>query len=333
MKCLHPRLKYSAYSGLAGEGAGAASGVKTVTSWNAAPKEAVPLGLPKSVRERVGKFLLFFGSGKSGHSIVGSLLDAHKHVIVSHEYHLFRKWNHIEGKTEEQWVENLYNELYWKSRNDSEGIRQLKIKGYSLRVDGLWQGRYESYVSVVGDKSGGSTRQEYMRDKKLFKDRINSLSRMLQIPVCFIHVVRNPYDHVASRVLYAHVGNISAVSAFKKKLGDKKFTNDRLVLSATNELLSFYSAEAELIELFKSKSVLEIHVADLINNPKKTLRGITTFLDVSVTDRYLQVCAAKVYRSSSRARDYVRWPVKAKILIESAIDKHQFLRRYNFSSD
>lgn len=290
-------------------------------------------GLPKSVIERVGRFLLFFGSGRSGHSIVGSLLDAHKHVVVSHEFHLFRKWYDVKGKNEELWVENIYNELYLKSWRDSVGIRREHTKGYSLRVEGLWQGRYDSYISVIGDKSGGSTRQEYMRDKTEFKERMDILSSLLRIPIFFIHVVRNPYDHVASRVLYDHVGNISAVSTFKHALKRKKFADKYLVMVTTKEMLSFYEAEEEMINLFKPGNVLEIHIADLITTPKRTLQHVMDYLGVPVTNRYLQICAAKVYRSSSRARDYIEWPVEAKEMLGKAIGKYKFLRKYSFSSD
>ena len=334
----HNRTKYST-DALLGSGSTETNPVTTAANTSNVSLDEIIMyqfdkgaGLPKDVRERIGKFLLFVGSGKSGHSIVGSLLDAHEHIVVSHEYHLFRNWKSI-SNSRDLWVENLYNKIYWKSHDDSVGIREESMKGYSLKVDGLWQGHYKSYISVIGDKSGGSTCQEYMINRKLFRDRFTTLSILLSIPIRFIHVIRNPFDHVASRVLYAYVEDISAVSGFKQKLGVKKFLKDTLVLAKTKELLSYYNAEAELIDLFKPENVMDVHIADLVNNPKQILREILNFLEVDVTDHYLDVCAAKVYRNTSRTRNHIQWPIAAKKLLESAIHNYSFLGRYNFSSN
>lgn len=288
--------------------------------------------LPERIQRRVRKFLLFFGSGKSGHSIVGSLLDAHRHIVISHEFHLFRNWNQVKGDTKRRWAGDLYNKLYWKSKDDSFGIRKASSKGYSLKVEGLWQGRYDSFISVIGDKSGGSTRQEYVRNKELFKKNLHSLSLFLEIPIVFIHVVRNPFDHVASRVLYTHVGDIAAVSTFKKQLKGK-FKDDELVLKVTKEMLSFYELERELVDLIKPENILEVHLSDLVSSPKRTLVAILKFLEVPANSKYLQVCTAKVFSSASRSRDYIQWPEEAQDLLNDAIVKYQFLRRYNFETD
>ena len=309
------------------------SGGLAVVTETPEKKHDYSFSLPKNVTQRIGKFLLFFGSGKSGHSIVGSLLDAHEHVIIPHEYHLFRKWDSLKRKTKKEWQSNIYRQLYKKSRKDSVGIRQDSAKGYSLGVSGLWQGRYDSYISVIGDKSGGSTRQEYMKDKDLFGRRFKELIGLLKIPICFIHVVRNPFDHVASRVLYAHMANISAVSAFKKKLQGHKLSQTSLVLDMTTEMVRSYKAEEEMIELFNVENILEIRIEELIERPREVLVRILNFLDLAVTDRYLEVCVKKVYSKSSHARDYISWPSSAKELLESAIQEHKFLSGYSFGSD
>jgi len=289
--------------------------------------------LPMNVSRRIGKFLLFFGSGRSGHSIIGSMLDAHEHVVISHEYHLFRHWDYLKRRTEEEWRANIYSELYIKSRKDSVGIRQDNAKGYTLGISGLWQGTYDSYISIIGDKSGGSTRQEFMKDKELFRRRVKELADILQIPLRFIHVVRNPFDHVASRVLYDHVADISAVHAFKKKLKDRKLFHDSLVVSVTKKMVSSYEAEEEMIAVFNTDNILKIKTEDLIKRPRDVLIRIANFLDLPVTDRYLDLCVAKVYRNSSHARDYISWPTAAKKLLESSIQEHKFLSGYSFGSD
>ena len=47
--------------------------------------------VPQSVIDRVKTFIFFVGHPCSGHSIVGSLIDSHPHMVISHEYTLFQK--------------------------------------------------------------------------------------------------------------------------------------------------------------------------------------------------------------------------------------------------
>ena len=45
-------------------------------------------------------------------------------------------------------------------------------KGYSLAVDGLYQGMYNSYINVIGDKMGGDTSVVYFTDPSEFEFHI-----------------------------------------------------------------------------------------------------------------------------------------------------------------
>ena len=44
----------------------------------------------------VKKFVFFIGYGRSGHSIIGSIMDAHPHVVIAHEFFLFSKFPKLE---------------------------------------------------------------------------------------------------------------------------------------------------------------------------------------------------------------------------------------------
>ena len=49
--------------------------------------------LPLSVVDGVMAFVFFIGIGRSGHSIVASILDSHPHMVVSNELNLFKMLN------------------------------------------------------------------------------------------------------------------------------------------------------------------------------------------------------------------------------------------------
>ena len=159
--------------------------------------------LPISVINTVDRFLFFIGYARSGHSIVASMLDAHPNIVIAHEYALFTQW-----QKEPQLHSNrtwLFNAIYNNSRyNTYSGLRteQAQKKGYTLNIPGWWQGRYDGTISVIGDKSGGMTAQVFRMNHRRFVALYAELQGAVQVPIHVVHVVRNPYDNIATMLLY-----------------------------------------------------------------------------------------------------------------------------------
>ena len=64
--------------------------------------------------EGVEKFVFFVGYPRSGHSIIGSVMDAHPDIVIAHEYFLFSECA-SQLKVGASIFENkiqLFNELY-----------------------------------------------------------------------------------------------------------------------------------------------------------------------------------------------------------------------------
>ena len=119
------------------------------------PKRNDRLKLPQDVIDRVKTFVFFLGFEHSGHSIVGSLMDSHPHIVISHEMDLFKKLSDgviPPGKTE------IFNAI-WKNTVQTiiDGIRADNDKGYNLTVGNLYEGKYVDHIDVIGDKKGGKT--------------------------------------------------------------------------------------------------------------------------------------------------------------------------------
>ena len=153
----------------------------------------------------MNRFLFFVGYARSGHSIIASMLDAHPNVVIAHEYALFVKWKHDPAQqSNKTW---LFNTLYNNSRfSVYRGLRtqQALKKGYTFAIPGTWQGRYDTStgISVIGDKSGGMTAQVFRKNWKHFISLYQDSQNTVQVPVHVIHVVRNPYDNIATMLLY-----------------------------------------------------------------------------------------------------------------------------------
>ena len=112
--------------------------------------------LPSEVINGIKKFVFFVGYERSGHSIVRSLMDAHPHVVIAHEFFLFKKFDKLEQVPNDySWRDNLFQSLY--SVSSRSRTRAGSAKGYTLKVKGLWEGTYDDHIEVIGDKSGGMT--------------------------------------------------------------------------------------------------------------------------------------------------------------------------------
>ena len=116
--------------------------------------------LSKRVINQVEKFVFFIGYPRSGHSIVGSLMDAHPHMIIANEFMLFKNWKYLSDKQKESGGHEinpfhghknyLFNLLYKRSFWDTiSGLRneQSTMKNYTLSIGSVWQGKFDKFIS------------------------------------------------------------------------------------------------------------------------------------------------------------------------------------------
>ena len=127
--------------------------------------------LLQNVISGVKKFIFFVGYARSGHSIIGSILDAHPNVVIAHEYNLFEKLPIIVAPNSKRRQTNfteaakkLFNQLYQNSYVNVflNGRRSRNANGYNLTLNGTWQGRYKDQILVIGDKKRGGSAILYM---------------------------------------------------------------------------------------------------------------------------------------------------------------------------
>ena len=295
-------------------------------------------GLPLEIINGIQRFVFFVGYPRSGHSIVGSFMDAHPNMIIAHEFMLFKRWitdNQLQNKP------YLFNALFMDSYKDATvGLRtkSSNSKGYSLDVGFPWQGRYDQQLLVIGDKSGGMTTFKFMENSTRFKHHYQQLLETVNIPVRVIHVVRNPYDIISTSTLYKQgkkfVANLKALFQNNEtRTTAKKFDNERLLESETSDFFKWASAVTEIIEYIGSENVLEIHNSDLVNDPTVTLRNICAFLQVDCPVDYLEAVENKVFKKVSKTRELLEWPLRLRQAVEREKESFVFLNRYSFDSD
>ena len=288
--------------------------------------------LPSSDFEQVRTFVIFLGHQRSGHSIVGSLLDAHPHIILANEGKLFFKLDKSHTNPRYDDKLSIFNALWRNSFQSSiSGLRteeeKALAKGYTLSIDGLYQGTFVPPVQVIGDKNGGQTTLMFLDDPSKWEQIFFKLKSMLNdIPIKVIHVIRNPYDNIATEILY-HSGGT------KKTTKTKQNNMTRVVdLNKIKYYIDRYFTMFQAIQQMKSNydlDYLEVHGKDLIKNPKTILLSMCEFLRVSCSDDYLEICSNKMFKTESKTRYNLKWTNELLSDIQDSIMKFDNLKRYN----
>ena len=280
--------------------------------------------LSQTAIDSVQKFVFFIGYARSGHSIIGSVLDAHPNVVIAHEYSLFHQWLQVpklhQNKT---W---LYNVLYNNSQyHSNQGLRTNNAvqKGYTLRIQDLWQGQYQDQIVVIGDKSGGMTTKTYRMNKNKIKRVHMELVRTVEVPVLAIHVVRNPYDNIATMLLYnRHV--LKADISYNRPYDDAN-----MIQSQIGAYFNQINTVVEMINVL-NLNVIQIYTEDFVTETNKTLQYICSRLELTCTKDYIHKCSESIFKHQSRSRYLVKWTPYLIDLVRQNMKQISFLQRYSF---
>jgi hypothetical protein len=247
----------------------------------------------------VETYCLFIGHARSGHSIVGALLDAHPQIVVSDELDALRYL----PLGFDRW-QLMYGSVEIARRQAATQRRKAGREGrtYSYHVPGQWQGRAAD-LRVVGDSRAGWTTRRLAADPGLL-DRLRE--RMSPLQVKFIHVVRNPFDNIATMMVR---GGRSFEDAFAQ-----------------------YAANCEAIvplsERIGAGSLSRIRHEDLVLDPRATLGTLCRFLGVEAEPDYVEAAAGILFRSPSRSREGVEWPAERVQRVDELIGRFDYLAGY-----
>jgi hypothetical protein len=257
----------------------------------------------RSALRGVRTYCLFLGHGRSGHSVVGSLIDAHPEAIVSDELDALR---YVAAGFRRDQVLALSLE---RSARQARGMRRKLGRGgrtTSYFVPGWTNGRFER-LRVVGDTRAGGSVHRLAADASLL-DRIDR--RMHGLAVRYLHVIRNPYD------------NISTMTVRRGRTLD-------------DAIAAYFADCATLLQLRERIGRGRLHDLrheDLIADPRGSLRDVCRFLGLDAPDDYLDACAGILFTSPSRSRSTIEWSPDRVARVAREMERYDFLAGYSFDS-
>jgi sulfotransferase family protein len=239
-------------------------------------------------------FCTFIGYPRSGHTLIGSLLDAHPNAVIADELDALR---FIEAGFSKKQVCYL---MLRNSRRSAAGGRERT--GYHYRVPSQWQGRFEK-LRVIGDKMGGITALRL----KFHPALLASLPKLLQLKTKFIHVVRNPYDVISTLHVRQRTPLGQAVESFFERCEAVAYVKDQV-----------------------PQHVFDLRHEAFIADPKTALRNLCAFVGLSGADEYYEACASIVFRSPHESRHEIAWPPDLMESIASKSRSFNFLDGYSY---
>jgi hypothetical protein len=248
--------------------------------------------------QNIKTMCLFIGNPRSGHTLVGSLIDAHHSALIADEMDV-AKYLPITPSREH---------LFWMIKQNSFEAAQAgrNREEYSYKVPNQWQGRYDK-LSIIGDKKGGRTAWAFGTHPEEYE----RLKRLVKIPIKFIHVIRNPYDNITTMT-------------------------HRRELTRLAPMIQGYFENCDKVAIIKKVAgdgaVLDIRQEDLIKDPTTTLQTVCGFLELETDDGYLRDCTSILFQSPKRTRASIAWSPSEISEVAQRIERYSFLHGYNFEN-
>lgn len=246
--------------------------------------------------DRVEAFCMFVGYGRSGHSALGSLLDAHPRAAVSHELNAVKRF--FQGVPRDV----LFDEIFALAQQQARDGRYATRAGggtYTHNLPG--QAKTDaSGIILIGDKKGAGTAWQFAQHGL---EHIERFKTYIGVPVRILHVIRNPFDIVAAGMA----------------LGRKDFSRTVAVVSRIRERHS-------------GADWRDVYYEDLLARPAEEIERIVTFLGLPLDAEHQARSAAYLYRVPHQRRFEVEWPEGVRAMVDDLIARHEYLGRYRWDS-
>ena len=268
-------------------------------------------------RERypdVEVFCAFLGYPRSGHSFIGAMLDAHRHMVIAMEADALR----LIGLGADRRA--LFKALTMRSAYVAKVLGN-RWSGYDYSVPGGHQGRHEG-LRVIGDKQGRRTLTRIHEEPEL----VDRLRETVRCDLRMLHVIRNPFDSIATM----HNRHPSVTKAARQSGGA------RVVLPhILDRKIDVFFAQCRRMQDVRTRhdlDILDVYQEVYLEEPIGGLGRIIGFLGLDTPDDYLNQCASVTLREPRRSRFSIDWPPGSVASVRSRMSEFEMLARYDFDT-
>lgn len=239
------------------------------------------------------KFLLILGSGRSGSTILGAVLDAHPNMVVANEtIESVNLWRRLDGT-------RILEGIFKNAEKQAFDASRSAVCGHKSQ----WTPAQKQEIHVVGDKVWYPATL-FLHGKY---DLIPSLEERVGAPVTIIHACRNPFDVISSMHLKSGA-----------PIGDR---------------IRWYSAHCEAVAAISGRMpedrFLHVHHEELIQRPSEVLQNCIRFLDLPFNQEYFERCKSMLFDSPRQSRHQVTWSPEDSARVRELTKHFSWLKIYS----
>ena len=282
---------------------------------------------------------------RSGSSLLGYLLTAHPNMVVANEpaqqgERLYEKAPFIILLNYILYMDRVRYEDAKKIRSiqtleETSGSNNSTERFYDQQeryifVPNQWQACCES-LKVIGIKNSLPLAENLLVERVIQKLREN-LKRFKIRRLRFIFTVRNPYDMIATDVVY-WAGNkrmrtvtqddISRMLDYKVKVSFPEMCETGMRLF---KLMQPTDIPNPAIDILINKH------EELVASPAKQLTKLCKFLKLSYPSDYLKDCASVVRSKANKSRHELHWSDEQKEEVKKIIEEYDFFSGYDWDT-
>ena len=239
-------------------------------------------------------FLSFMGYPRSGHTLVAAILNANPNVICSNQ-------------------QNFYGNV----KNISRGklLKDIKLGSVGAFYKDTTQIPHipKQEITVMGDKTGHRTVDILGNNPK----KLGMMKNLIQVPMKWIHVVRNPYDNLATWAKLNYINKIK-----------KNETTERIELDLV--IQKYRVLNETITKLRRSEDVLTVNHEFLITRMHDTLLEISKFLEISFDPIWRDNVRNTAWSRPRITRGQITWSIPQKEAVETIIGQYDWLSGYEF---
>lgn len=250
----------------------------------------------------VETYVMFIGYPRSGQTLIGAVLNAHPDAVVAHELNALAMLQYPFMTRDKLFAAHLERERWF-------GELDYHWRAYDFRVEGQWQGRFRD-LKVIGDKRGagaGRYLKKHPQELEVLQDVLGP-----EIDLKIIHVVRNPYDNVAS--MQRHATRLNHEQPYQTALAD---------------YIDLLAISTEVIERY-AEQVLTVYYEAFASDPQQSLMDLWQFIGREADADYLQACADIVFVAPTKARHRVDWTDEQLAQVSELVVHYEHLKHYTF---
>jgi hypothetical protein len=235
---------------------------------------------------------MFIGYPRSGHSLIGAILNAHPEIMVSHEYDVVKYLKR--GLSFPQICKGICERNRWfQQRNNT-------WSGYSYSIPNQFQNKTDGF-DIIGDKKGGRTTKQFL----IKPDLIDKTVQNIPVEIKWIHVLRNPFNIISTMTRYK----------------DSVAYNLDL-------FIKYHHTFKALQSKISNQNIYTLYHEDLLIHPEKCIVELLSFLNKEASSDYIKDCTSILFKKPTNTKNNITWSIDSEKRLKDFMKTSHELTRY-----